>query len=97
MKTEKVTKDVSKLSLDKTNDILVESTILIRNQPEEPNTLGDVNITINDMKPPIPEVVLSPYVCTTRGQKWKPSPRKPPKLSELFNKYEDDNVADNYR
>lgn len=46
---------------------------------------------------PTPEVVLSPFVCTTRGQKWKPSPVKPPKLSELYVKYEVDNVADTYR
>lgn len=73
-----------------------ESTKLIRNLQ---NTECDINNTVNEMKPkpPASEIVLSPFVCTTRGQKWKPSPRKPPKLSELLNKYEDGNIADTYR
>ncbi|XP_050535248.1 guanylate kinase-associated protein mars isoform X2 [Daktulosphaira vitifoliae] len=61
--------------------------------------IDDLNNTVENMKATVSEapVVLSPFVCTTRGQKWKPSPRKPPKLSELFEKYEDNNVADIYR
>ncbi|KAL5235269.1 hypothetical protein ACI65C_002679 [Semiaphis heraclei] len=69
---------------------------------KENNLQGDIDVenlnnTIDVMKPEVPEIVLSPFVCTTRGQKWKPSPRKPPKLSELYDKYEDNTVADNYR
>lgn len=69
---------------------------------KENNLQGDMDInnfnnTIDEMKPIVPEIVLSPFVCTTRGLKWKPSPRKAPKLSELYDKYEDDNIADNYR
>lgn len=74
------------------------STKLVELQ-EKSNDVEEFNDTINDMvpNPQIPEVVLSPFVCTTRGQKWRPSPRKPPKLSERFAKYEDDNIADMYR
>lgn len=61
------------------------------------STEENVHNTIDKINPVVPEVVLSPFVCTTRGQKWKPSPRIPPKLSELFDKYEDDNVPDKYR
>lgn len=61
------------------------------------DNIDNFNNTIDEMKLVVPEIVLSPFVCTTRGQKWKPSPRKPPKLSELYDKYEDNTVADNYR
>jgi len=80
------------------NEISEEkSTKLVRDLLEANS--DDFNNTVNEMKPKtqIPEIVLSPFVCTTRGQKWKPSPRKPPKLSELFNKYEENNIADVYR
>lgn len=75
-----------------------DSTKLVENIQQE-NDLDNFNNTIDELniKPPVPEIVLSPFVCTTRGQKWRPSPRKPPKLSELFDKYEDDNIADTYR
>lgn len=74
------------------------STKLVENVQKE-NYTDNFNNSIDKLntKTPVPEIVLSPYVCTTRGQKWKPSPRKPPKLSELFDKYEDDNVADTYK
>lgn len=61
------------------------------------DNIDNFNNTIDEMKPAVPEIVLSPYVCTTRGQKWKPSPCKPPKLSELYDQYEDNTIADNYR
>jgi len=80
------------------NEISEEkSTKLVRDLLEANS--DDFNNTVNEMKPKtqIPEIVLSSFVCTTRGQKWKPSPRKPPKLSELFNKYEENNIADMYR
>ncbi|CAI6363067.1 unnamed protein product [Macrosiphum euphorbiae] len=70
---------------------------------KENNLQGDIdnidnfNNTIDEMKLVVPEIVLSPFVCTTRGQKWKPSPRKPPKLSDLYDQYEDNTIADNYR
>jgi len=70
---------------------------------KENNLQGDIdnidnfNNTIDEMKVVVPEIILSPFVCTTRGQKWKPSPRKPPKLSELYDQYEDNTIADNYR
>ncbi|XP_026807338.1 uncharacterized protein LOC113549980 isoform X1 [Rhopalosiphum maidis] len=67
------------------------------NNLQEEIDMDNFNNTIDEMKPVVPEIVLSPFVCTTRGHKWKPSPRKPPKLSELYDKYEDNNVADNYR
>ncbi|XP_025193881.1 guanylate kinase-associated protein mars [Melanaphis sacchari] len=67
------------------------------NNLQEEIDMDNLNNTIDKMKPVVPEIVLSPFVCTTRGHKWKPSPRKPPKLSELYDKYEDNNVADNYR
>lgn len=75
-----------------------EPTKLVENTQEKID-IDDFNNTVNDMKvqPSVPEIILSPYVCTTRGQKWKPSPRKPPKLSELHDKYEDNNIADMYR
>lgn len=92
VKTKSVTKNASMSSVYK-DEISNESTKLIRNVP----VLEEHNNTIEDILPPAPEVVLSPFVCTTRGQKWKPSPRKPPKLSELYDKYEDDNDADTYR
>lgn len=80
------------------NTLQEASTKLVENVQEE-NDFDNFNNTIDELniKPPVPEIVLSPFVCTTRGQKWKPSPRKPPKLSQLFNKYEDDNIADTYR
>jgi len=67
------------------------------NNLQEEIDMDNFNNTIDEMKPVVPEIVLSPFVCTTRGHKWKPSPRKPPKLSELYDKYEDNNVADNFR
>lgn len=77
-----------------------DSTILVR-KIQDPYDIGELNNTIDEMKikpsAVAPEVVLSPFVCTTRGEKWKPSPRKPPKLSELFDKYEDDDIADMYK
>ncbi|XP_050428746.1 guanylate kinase-associated protein mars [Adelges cooleyi] len=87
-----VKKNQSTLSIENKESI-EESTKLIR------NVIDDLDNTVNDMKHTVSEtpVVLSPYVCTTRGQKWRPSPRKPPKLSELFDKYEDNSVADVYR
>lgn len=84
----------------KNKDNLEESTIYLSNLEElhETSNVDNFNNTVDEMKlVAVPEIVLSPFVCTTRGQKWKPSPRKPPKLSELFNKYEDDNIADTYR
>lgn len=74
------------------------STVAVRNLQHE-NDVDDFNNTMDQIAqaPPIPEIVLSPFVCMTRGQKWKPSPVKPPKLSELYDKYEVDNVADTYR
>lgn len=77
---------------------LEESTKLVENLQEKID-IDDFNNTVNEMnvETSVPEVVLSPYVCTTRGKKWKPTPCKPPKLSELFDKYEDDNVADKYK
>ncbi|XP_001946138.2 uncharacterized protein LOC100160802 isoform X1 [Acyrthosiphon pisum] len=67
------------------------------NLQEDIDNIDNFNNTIDDMKLVVPEIVLSPFVCTTRGQKWKPSPRKPPKLSELYDQYEDNTIADNYR
>lgn len=80
------------------NTLKEDSTKLVENIQKEID-LDNFNNTIDELniKPSAPEVVLSPFVCTTRGQKWRPSPRKPPKLSELFDKYEDDNIADTYR
>lgn len=80
------------------NTLKEDSTKLVENVQYE-NDLHNLNTTIDELniKPPAPEIVLSPFVCTTRGQKWRPSPRKPPKLSQLFDKYEDDNIADSYR
>jgi hypothetical protein len=76
---------------------LEKSTEVIDNLQENID-IEDFNNTINEMKvQQTPDIVLSPYVCTTRGQKWKPSPRKPPKISELIVKYEEDNVADVYK
>jgi len=76
-----------------------EPTKLIRELQDGTKSVEEFNNTINDMLPnsSTTEVVLSPFVCTTRGKKWKPSPLKPPKLSERFAKYEDDNMADAYR
>lgn len=81
---------------DKEN--LEKSTELAENLQENID-IEDFNNTIDEMKvQPASDVVLSPFVCTTRGQKWKPSPRKPPKLSELIDKYEEDpDVADVYK
>ncbi|XP_060873238.1 uncharacterized protein LOC132947068 isoform X2 [Metopolophium dirhodum] len=67
------------------------------NLQEDVDNIDNLNNTIDEMKLVVPEIVLSPFVCTTRGQKWKPSPRKPPKLSELYDQYEDNTIADNYR
>lgn len=67
------------------------------NLQEDIDNIDNFNNTIDEMKQVVPEIVLSPYVCTTRGQKWKPSPRKPPKLSDLYDQYEDNTIADNYR
>lgn len=94
LKKTKTLKNNSSTLVESKDNIEEESTKLVRNLQ---NTVNDFNNTIDDMKPKPPEIVLSPFVCTTRGQKWKPSPRKPPKLSELFIKYEDDNIADTYR
>jgi len=93
-----VTNDVLQ-QIEKKNDLNEEeSTKLVRILQEDID-MDILNNTIDNMKPtlPAPEVVLSPYVCATRGKKWKPTPRKPPKLSELFEKYDDNNVADTYR
>jgi len=79
------------------------STKSVRILQEEINE-DNFNNTVDEMTallksdPSVPEVVLSPYVCTTRGRKWKPSPSVPAKLSDLLGKYEnDDNIADLYR
>lgn len=75
-------------------DILKEgSTKLIRELQDETKSVEEFNTAIDDTA----EVVLSPFVCTTRGKKWRPSAVEPPKLSKLFAKYEDDNMADAYR
>lgn len=92
-------KSDTKTTMNKIKIAIDDTPILIE---KENNLQGDIdeenlNNTIDVMKPEVPEIVLSPFVCTTRGQKWKPSPRKPPKLSELYDKYEDNSVADNYR
>jgi len=92
-------KSNTKTILNKIKIVKEETTTLIEkeNNLQEDIDVENLNNTIDDMKPVVPEIVLSPFVCTTRGQKWKPSPRKPPKLSELYDKYEDNTVADNYR
>jgi len=72
-------------------------TLIEKENNLQEDIVENLDNTIDVMKPVVPEIVLSPFVCTTRGQKWKPSPRKPPKLSELYDKYEDNTVADNYR
>jgi len=93
-----VTNDVP-TQIEKKDDLNEEGSTKLVKVLQEDIDMDIFNNTIDKMKPtpPAPEVVLSPYVCTTRGKKWKPTPRKPPKLSELFEKYEDDNVADSYR
>lgn len=75
----------------------VESTKYVTVLQEEID-INVFNNTVDEMKPNplVPEVVLSPYVCTTRGKKWIPPPCIPPKLSELRGKYEDNNIADLY-
>lgn len=89
----------STLATEQIEGNLNDSTILVR-KIQEACDVDELSNTVDEMKmkPLVPqEVVLSPFVCTTRGEKWKPSPRKPPKLSELFDKYEDDNIADTYK
>ncbi|XP_022166589.1 uncharacterized protein LOC111031102 isoform X2 [Myzus persicae] len=93
-------KSNNKTMLNKIKIVKDNSPTLIekeKNNLQEDIDVENLNNTIDEMKPVVPEIVLSPFVCTTRGQKWKPSPRKPPKLSELYDKYEDNTVADNYR
>jgi len=93
-------KSNTKTILNKIKNVKDDTPTLIE---KENNLQGDIdnidnfNNTIDEMKLVVPEIVLSPFVCTTRGQKWKPSPRKPPKLSELYDQYEDNSIADNYR
>lgn len=79
------------------DDKLKEEPIkLIRELQEKTKSVEEFNNTINEMLPnsSTAEVVLSPFVCTTRGKKWRPSPLKPPKLSEIFAKYEDNSEDD---
>lgn len=87
------TKDVS-ISIENNENLEKVATNLVKSSHEE--SVDNFNNTINPNLQDA-EVKLSPFVCTTRGQKWRPSPRKPPKLSKLFAKYEDDNIADTYR
>lgn len=90
-----MTSDIPKSTKNKDN--LEDSTVLTR-ELLETSSVDNFNNTVDEMKSaPVPEIVLSPFVCTTRGQKWKPSPRKPPKLSELLDIYDDDNIADTYK
>lgn len=93
------TKTIDSLPSIKSHNSFKEMSTKLVELQEKSNDIEEFNNTINDMVPKtqIPEVVLSPFVCTTRGQKWRPSPRKPPKLSERFAKYENDNIADIYR
>lgn len=74
--------------------LVKDSTVFIENKDNLKTE--STKVVVNEQEEN-PGIVLSPYVCTTRGKKWKPTPVKPPKLSELLNKYEDDNVADTYR
>lgn len=99
IKEMKEEKSNTKKILNKIKIVKDNAPTLIENENnlQEEIDMDNFNNTIDEMKPVVPEIVLSPFVCTTRGHKWKPSPRKPPKLSELYDKYEDDNVADNFR
>ncbi|KAE9524738.1 hypothetical protein AGLY_014788 [Aphis glycines] len=99
IKEMKEEKSNTKKILNKIKIVKDNSPTLIENENnlQEEIDMDNFNNTIDEMKPVVPEIVLSPFVCTTRGHKWKPSPRKPPKLSELYDKYEDNNVADNFR
>jgi len=92
---------ISKTSTRKTSKIPKKT-----NKTNECNPLQLININvkptetslkIDKMKMSVNKIVPSSFVCATDGQKWKPSASKLPKLSELYDKYKNKTVADNYR
>jgi len=96
--TKIMTNDVRTL-IERKDDLKEEGSTKLDEVVQENINLDIIDNTIDEVKPnpSVPEFVLSPFVCTTRGKKWIPTTCKPPKLSELFEKYENDCIADIYR